>query len=83
MVISAGGTMNREAAVLGTPAYTIYAGKMGSVDRYLIRKGKISLIQATEDIARIKPVKKTQNAISVSRKVFDYIIDIIENYHCY
>ena len=37
LVISAGGTMNREAAVIGTPVYTIYAGKMGSVDKFLLK----------------------------------------------
>ena len=33
-VISGGGTMNREAAVLGTPTYTVFKGKMGAVDQF-------------------------------------------------
>ena len=32
LVVSAGGTMNREAVALGTPVYTIFSGRMGAVD---------------------------------------------------
>lgn len=50
LVVSAGGTMNREAAVLGTPAYTVFAGKMGAVDRYLIDHGLLVEIAAPAEI---------------------------------
>ncbi len=39
LVVSAGGTMNREAVALGTPVRTIFAGKMGAVDERLEREG--------------------------------------------
>ncbi len=41
LVISAGGTMNREAVALGTPVYTIYGGRLGGVDEELIRQGRL------------------------------------------
>jgi predicted glycosyltransferase len=41
LVISAGGTMNREAIALGTPVYTVFAGKLGGVDEALIREGRL------------------------------------------
>jgi uncharacterized protein len=41
LVVSAGGTMNREAVALGTPAYTIFSGRMGAVDRRLIADGRL------------------------------------------
>jgi len=41
LVVSAGGTMNREAVALGTPVYTIYGGRLGGVDEALIREGKL------------------------------------------
>jgi predicted glycosyltransferase len=50
LVISAGGTMNREAAVLGTPAYTIFAGEQGAVDRDLIERGLLRTAEKAEDI---------------------------------
>jgi uncharacterized protein len=77
LVISAGGTMNREAAVLGTPAYTVYAGKMGSVDRYLMKEGKIKLIRGADEIRKIRIEKKKNCDIVVYKKTFDYIIDVI------
>jgi len=39
LVVSAGGTMNREAVALGTPVYTIFSGAMGAVDERLIDEG--------------------------------------------
>jgi hypothetical protein len=41
VVVGAGGTMNREAAVLGTPTYTVFAGKLAAVDAELIRQGRM------------------------------------------
>jgi uncharacterized protein len=41
LVVSAGGTMNREAAALGTPVYTTFAGRLGAVDESLIREGRL------------------------------------------
>ena len=41
LVVSAGGTMNREAVALGTPVYTVFAGKLGGVDEALIREGRL------------------------------------------
>src|SRR3954451_12097044 len=41
LVVSAGGTMNREAVALGTPVYTTYGGRLGGVDEELIRENKL------------------------------------------
>src|SRR5271166_6120344 len=41
LVISGGGTMNREAAAMGVPVYSIFRGKIGSVDRYLADEGRL------------------------------------------
>jgi predicted glycosyltransferase len=40
-VVSAGGTMNREAVALGTPVYTTFSGRLGAVDEQLIREGRL------------------------------------------
>jgi hypothetical protein len=42
VVVSAGGTMNREAAALGVPVYTTYGGQLGGVDEELIRQGRLT-----------------------------------------
>jgi predicted glycosyltransferase len=41
LVVSAGGTMNREAVALGTPVYTTYGGRLGGVDEWLIRERRL------------------------------------------
>jgi uncharacterized protein len=41
LVVSAGGTMNREAVSLGVPVYTVFGGRLGAVDELLIREGRL------------------------------------------
>ena len=41
LVVSAGGTMNREAVALGTPVYTTFEGRLGAVDEALLREGRL------------------------------------------
>jgi len=41
LTVSAGGTMNREAAALGTPAYTTFTGRVGAVDEQLMEQGRL------------------------------------------
>ena len=55
LVVSAGGTMNREAAVLGTPVWSIFEGPMGGVDEMLVREGRLHLL---DDPAEIEVAKK-------------------------
>jgi len=50
LVISGGGTMNREAAALSVPVYSIFRGKIGAVDRYLSKTGRLVLIEGREDL---------------------------------
>jgi uncharacterized protein len=44
LVVSAGGTMNREAAALGVPVYTTFAGRLGAVDEMLVREGRLETL---------------------------------------
>ena len=53
-VVSAGGTMLREAAYLGVPAYSIFRGKIGAVDRYLASIDRLSLLASPVDFPGIK-----------------------------
>jgi hypothetical protein len=59
LVISGGGTMNREAAALGIPVYSIFRGHIGAVDRYLAANGRLVLIEKPEDIeTKVQLVKR-------------------------
>ncbi|MGD0455761.1 MAG: DUF354 domain-containing protein [Solirubrobacteraceae bacterium] len=50
LVISAGGTMNREAVALGTPVYTTFQGRLGAVDERLIEERRLRMLTAAEDL---------------------------------
>ncbi len=50
LCVSAGGTMNREAAVLGTPVYTTFAGRIGAVDEALLADGRLRRLRRAEDV---------------------------------
>src|SRR4051794_15020614 len=51
LVISAGGTMNREAVALGTPVYTTFEGRLGAVDEKLLREGRMRRLTNPDEIA--------------------------------
>ena len=49
-LVSAGGTMNREAAVLGTPVWSIFEGPLGGVDELLVREGRMKILRDPQDL---------------------------------
>jgi predicted glycosyltransferase len=59
LVIGGGGTMNREAALLGTPVYSIFQGKTGKIDKWLSEKGKLKFINSPQETVKIN-YKKTK-----------------------
>jgi uncharacterized protein len=64
LVVSAGGTMNREAAALGTPVYTTYGGRLGGVDEALIRSGRL---RPLTDPRAIELEKRSSEAVPTRR----------------
>jgi predicted glycosyltransferase len=64
LVVSAGGTMNREAVALGVPVYTTFGGRLGGVDDELIRKGRLRRLT---DPSELELVKRQEDAGRVRR----------------
>jgi predicted glycosyltransferase len=54
LVVSAGGTMNREAVALGTPVFTTFSGRMGGVDEALIAAGRLQVLDNPSALALTK-----------------------------
>ncbi len=52
-LISAGGTMNREAVALGTPVWSMFSGRLGSVDRALIAAGRLRRLTSASDVSEL------------------------------
>jgi uncharacterized protein len=50
VVVSAGGTMNREAVALGTPVYTVFEGRPGAVDERLIAEGRLRRLTSPAEL---------------------------------
>jgi predicted glycosyltransferase/glycosyltransferase involved in cell wall biosynthesis len=60
LVISGGGTMNREAAALNVPVYSIFRGKIGAVDRYLVDQRRLILVENAQDLAKIAVMRRNR-----------------------
>jgi predicted glycosyltransferase len=54
VVVSAGGTMNREAVALGTPVWTTFEGRLGAVDERLIAEGRLRRLTRAEAVEVVK-----------------------------
>jgi uncharacterized protein len=54
VVVSAGGTMNREAVALGTPVYTVFEGRLGAVDERLIEQGRLRRLTSPAELQIVK-----------------------------
>jgi predicted glycosyltransferase len=67
VVVSAGGTMNREAVALGTPVWTTFEGRLGAVDERLIADGRLRRLERAEDIAVVKREQPGAGAERVRR----------------
>jgi len=61
LVVSAGGTMNREAVALGTPVFTTFAGRMGGVDEALIAEGRLRVLGDPAE----PPLRKRETPVGV------------------
>jgi uncharacterized protein len=63
--VGAGGTMSREAAILGTPAYTVFSGKLAAVDQELIHRGwLVDLRQGTSSIRFERKVEFPERSVA-------------------
>jgi predicted glycosyltransferase len=77
LVISAGGTMNREAAALGVPAVSVYAGKWAAIDEELVKEGRLQRLGSRDEIESLTVRKKSQAYPRRARNVKAEIIRLI------
>jgi predicted glycosyltransferase len=85
LVISGGGTMNREAAALRVPVYSIFRGKIGAVDRYLAADGRLTLIESRSQVRtklvlkhRNRPAKPAGGSDASLMRLVEHIVSIVE-----
>lgn len=79
LVVSAGGTMNREAAALGVPAASIYLGEWAAIDAQLLKEGRLQRLGTPEDVTKLriekKPARRPQRNLSVRSEVASLILN--------
>jgi len=69
LVVSGGGTMNREAAAMGVPVYSIFRGPIGAVDRFLSAQDRLVLLEGVEEVrTRIVAVRRNKAALSLNHR---------------
>ena len=74
LVVSAGGTMNREAVALGTPVYTIFEGRLGAVDQRLIAEGRLKQLS---DAAQVNLHKRNDAPRDRVRRDPSVLVDLL------
>jgi uncharacterized protein len=77
LVVSAGGTMNREAAALGVPAVSIYGGRWAAIDEELVKEGRLQRISSHEEIESLQVKKKSRINPRAARGVKEEITALI------
>jgi hypothetical protein len=78
LVVSAGGTMNREAVALGIPAYTTFAGRMGAVDEQLVQAGRLRVLSSAESILLEKRDRRAARVGRDPALLLDLLVTALE-----
>jgi predicted glycosyltransferase len=82
LVVSAGGTMNREAAALGVPVYTTYGGRIGGVDEMLIRDGRLRPLTDPRALELEKRVPDESERVRRDpRIILDLLLSAADEFH--
>jgi hypothetical protein len=80
LVVSGGGTMNREAAALGVPVYSIFRGTIGAVDHHLCAAGRLTLVESLVDVEhKIQITKRPRKSLeeTTSRRTLECLVNTI------
>ena len=78
LVVSAGGTMNREAVALGTPVYTTFSGRMGAVDERLVREGRLRALARADDLRVVRKAGTAPAATRPPDVLLDRLLSALE-----
>jgi predicted glycosyltransferase len=76
VVVSAGGTVNREAAALGVPVYTAFQGRVGAVDEALLREGRLRRLTDPDAVELVKREGETGRVRRDPREFLDLLMPV-------
>lgn len=78
VVLGGGGTMTREAAVLGVPSYSFFGARWGAVDRHLVEAGRLRKIASVADARNIAIEKRGPTQSSASPRALEFITELMD-----
>jgi predicted glycosyltransferase len=79
LVVGGGGTMNRESAILGTPTYTVFAGKLAAADAQLIKAGRLNDLREANSTPRFEKKSLVQGSADASGSaILGVVLAVIE-----
>jgi len=80
LLVSGGGTMNREAVVLGTPCISIFRGALGALDRSFINEGRMIHVHNPSEMQALKspPPARATDSLPVARDLLRWLVDSLE-----
>ena len=70
--------MNREAAALGLPVYSIFRGKIGAVDQYLVKSGRLILLENVEDVHTKLSITKRNHSSEIGNTNGEALSSIVQ-----
>ena len=83
LMISGGGTMNREAALLGVPVYSIFSGKLGSIDPQMEGDGRINFIRDVAGVEKMPFVRRDRtdsSRVNITDRVERFVMEQINSF---
>jgi predicted glycosyltransferase len=78
LVVSAGGTMNREAVALGIPVYTTFAGRLGAVDTALVEAGRLRILASADELRLEKRAARSTPTTRDPAALLDLLLTALE-----
>ena len=78
LVVSAGGTMNREAVALGVPVYTTFAGRLGAVDESLVGVGRLRVLRSVDELELAKRPASTASTTRDPTMLLDLMLTALQ-----
>jgi uncharacterized protein len=78
LVVSAGGTMNREAVALGVPVFTTFAGRVGAVDEMLVHGGRLGVLTSPHDLPLRKREGRAERVERDPAQLLDVLLGALE-----
>ena len=81
LVVGAGGTMTREAALLGIPTLTLFAGREPSVDRALMAQGRLARLESVDQLLPLRRRHRAPDGLARlqarSRELTEIFVDVV------